>query len=757
MFCMIHHYYIKVKGIVQGVGFRPFVYNVAVSRNLCGSVANNTEGVVIHLEGPEAAIQQCIEIIRTSPPPLSQILDITIEQLPPDGFTGFTILESSTTKNKDVFIPPDVAICNECLDDFFDVYNRRYHYPFTTCTHCGPRFSIIDDIPYDRHTTAMKDFTMCSQCQAEYNNPSDRRFHTQPNACATCGPHIVLCDNSGAILQSAFDDVISHLQKILSNHIVAIKSVGGYHLACDATNDRTVLLLRERKARPFKPFAIMVSSVEFLETFCSVTPEEKKLLQSKERPIVLVKLKKNILSAHVAPGLTYIGVMLPYTPLQYMLFHNNTESIYVMTSANISDEPIIYNDDDAVKRLHTIADYFVTYNRQILSHTDDSVMYVVDEKPYFVRRSRGFVPAPIFIKDTPVHILATGGDLKNSFAMARNNFTVVSQYLGDLSTPWGNELYRKTIAHLCKIFDFHPALVIHDLHPNYFTTMIAAEYQMQGIPVKAVQHHHAHIASVCEEHRIYTPVIGIAFDGTGYGTDHTLWGSEFLIADTSSFTRAAHFDYFGLPGGENAIKDPWKIGLSLLMAAGIDDTQFFRQKKEKEFVKEIILKHLNCPATCSIGRLFDGVAAILGIAHHISTEAEAAMLLEEKALEASLATEAFPVTIREGSSLIIDTAHLVQEIVSMRMLQVPVSTIAMRFHKAIAEVTITTAERLRELHNINTVVLSGGVFHNRILLHLITTGLQKKSFDVFTPQKLPCNDGGIAVGQIAIGRDTYGH
>lgn len=754
---MISHYFIQVKGIVQGVGFRPFVYNIALSHNLCGSVSNDTEGVTIHFEGPEQEIQNCIKIIRTNPPPLAQIIDIKIEKLPPDGFTKFSILQSTTTTIKDVFIPPDVAICHECLDDFFDVHNRRHHYPFTTCTHCGPRFSIIDDIPYDRHNTAMKDFILCSQCQAEYKNPADRRFHTQPNACATCGPHIVLRDSSGNILQSTFDDVISHLQMLLKHHIVAIKSVGGYHLACDATNDKAVLLLRERKSRPFKPFAIMVSSVEFLETFCSVTPKEKELLQSKERPIVLVKLKNNILSTHVAPELTYIGVMLPYTPLQYMLFHNNAKSIYIMTSANISDEPIIYNDNDALERLHSIADYFVTYNRQILSHTDDSVMYVVDHTPYFVRRSRGFVPAPIFIKATPVHILATGGDLKNSFALARNNFAVVSQYLGDLSTPWGNELYRKTIAHFCKIFDFYPALVVHDLHPNYFTTMIASEYQQQGIPVKAVQHHHAHIASVCEEHRIYTPVIGIAFDGTGYGTDHTLWGSEFLIADSASFTRAAHFDYFGLPGGENAIKDPWKIGLSLLMAAGIDDTHFFTEKRQKDFVKEIIQKSVNCPATCSIGRLFDGVAAILGIAHHISTEAEAAMLLEEKAFKAPHTTEAFPVPIRESSGLIIDTGHLIQEIVSMRTLQVPVSTIAMRFHKAIAEVTIATAERLRDLFKINTVVLSGGVFHNRILLHLITTGLQKKSFDVFTPRKLPCNDGGIVLGQIAIGRDTYGY
>ncbi|MCX8123024.1 MAG: carbamoyltransferase HypF [Spirochaetes bacterium] len=754
---MTTHYHIQVKGIVQGVGFRPFVYNIAVSHNLCGSVSNNTEGVTIHLEGPESEIQKCIEIIRTNPPPLAQIIDIHIEKLPPDGFTHFSILESTTTTTRDVFIPPDVAICPECLSDFFDMGNRRYHYPFTTCTHCGPRFSIIQDIPYDRENTAMNPFIMCSECQREYTNPRDRRFHTQPNACATCGPHIVLCDSSGNILQTQFDDIIIHLQKILRTHIVALKSVGGYHLACDATNDECVKLLRQRKQRPFKPFAIMVSSLEFLETFCTVTNKEKELLQSKERPIVLVQLQKNIISPYVAPGLSYIGVMLPYTPFQYMLFHNNTQSIYVMTSANISDEPIIYKDDDAFERLHSIADYFVTYNREILSHTDDSVMYVVDEKPYFVRRSRGFVPAPLFIKQTPVHILATGGDLKNSFALARNNVTVVSQYLGDLSTPWGNELYKKTIAHYCKIFDFEPQSIVHDLHPNYFTTMYAHEYKERGMLTVGVQHHHAHIASVCEEHKLYEPVIGIAFDGTGYGTDHTLWGSEFLIADTTSFTRAAHFDYFGLPGGENAIKDPWKIGLSLLMSGTIDDKNFFTEKKEKDFVKEIIYKNINCPLTCSIGRLFDGVAAILGIAHHISTEAQAAMLLEEYALHALNDTTTFTVPIKEDASLVIDTSYIIREIITMYEANIPVTAIAMRFHRAIADVTIATALKLKDLYNINKIVLSGGVFHNRILLHLISTGLQKKSFDVYIPQKLPCNDGGIALGQIAIGRDTYGH
>ncbi len=752
MHSMTHHYHIQVKGIVQGVGFRPFVYNVAVSHNLCGSVSNDTEGVTIHLEGPDEAIKQCVDIIRNNPPPLAQIIDIKITKLPPNGFKSFTILQSNTTGTRDVFIPPDVAICHECLEDFFDVHNRRYHYPFTTCTHCGPRFSIIDDIPYDRDNTAMKPFSMCPQCYEEYTNPHNRRFHTQPNACPQCGPHIVLCDSSGKVIQSQFDAIISQLQTILKHHIVALKSVGGYHLACDATNDHCVNLLRMRKGRPFKPFAIMVSSLQFLETFCLVTQKEKELLLSKERPIVLLKLQKDIVSPYVAPGLTYIGVMLPYTPFQHMLFSSNDESIYVMTSANISDEPIIYNDDDAFERLGTIADYFVTYNRQILSHTDDSVVYVVDEKPYFVRRSRGYVPAPIFIKETPLHILATGGDLKNSFALARNNVAIVSQFLGDLATPWGNDLYRKTIAHFCKIFDVKPKLIAHDMHPNYFTTMFAQE--QTTLQTVAVQHHHAHIASVCQEHSIEEPVIGIAYDGTGYGTDHTLWGSELLIADTKEFIRAAHFDYFGLPGGEHAIKDPWKIGLSLLMTSSVDDSTFFTQKQEKEFVKEIVYKTINCPATCSIGRLFDGVAAILGVAHHISTEAEAAMLLEEKALEAIKDTTVFEVPIKQEQTLVIDTAHIIQEIVNMIELHVPVAAIAMRFHRAIAEVTITTACKLREHYSINKVALSGGVFHNRILLHLITTGLAKKSFDVYTPHKLPCNDGGIALGQIAIAREN---
>ncbi|MGQ9842234.1 MAG: carbamoyltransferase HypF [Spirochaetota bacterium] len=753
---MIHHYHIRVKGIVQGVGFRPFVYNLAVAHNLYGSVSNDTEGVSIHLEGPEKDIHQCIDSILNNPPPLAQITSITIKKLSPDGLTNFTIQESTTTNLKDAFIPPDVAICNECLNDFFDVHNRRYHYPFTTCTHCGPRFSIIEDIPYDRKNTAMKPFSMCTQCLKEYTNPQDRRFHTQPNACWQCGPHIILCDSSGNVIQTQFDAVISQVKDILKHHIVALKSVGGYHLACDATNDYCVQLLRQRKGRPFKPFAIMVSSIEFLETFCLVSSKEKELLQSKERPIVLVRLQKNILSQYVAPGLAYLGVMLPYTPFQYMLFANNGDSIYIMTSANISDEPIIYQDDDAFERLKYIADYFVTYNREIISHTDDSVMQVVDEKPFFIRRSRGFVPTPLFLKKSPIHILATGGDLKNSFALARDNVVIVSQYLGDISTPWGNDLYRKTITHYSKIFDCTPALVVHDLHPNYFTTMFANELHVKGIPTLATQHHHAHIVSVCEEHSFFEPVIGIAYDGTGYGPDHTLWGSELLIADVKEFIRVAHFDYFALPGGENAIKDPWKIGLSLLLSSGIETTSFYTDKKEKESVEEIIKKNLNSPLTCSIGRLFDGVASLLGIVHHISTEAEAAMLLEEEALkEYSDSPSSLLISIHDADTFIVNTAQLIQEIVTMLSMKIPTPTIAIRFHKAIVQITVDLAVQLRDKYNINTVALAGGVFHNRILLHLITQGLQKKSFDIILPKKLPCNDGGIALGQITIGRENY--
>jgi len=755
------HYKIQVNGIVQGVGFRPFVYALATGNNCKGSVVNNTEGVTIHLEGEEQSIQQCIDAIKNSPPPLAKIIDIRITKLPLNGYTAFTIEESQITTCKDTFIPPDVAICNECRDEFFDSTNRRYHYPFTTCTHCGPRFSIIDDIPYDRATTSMRSFPMCSNCLAEYRNPLNRRFHTQPNACGICGPEYRLCDSSGKTILTQFDAIMEQVKALLKDHIVAIKSVGGYHLACDARSDRCVKLLRERKNRPFKPFAIMVSSIEFLETFCSVTAREKELLQSRERPIVLVKLNKTIFSTHVAPDLTYIGVMLPYTPFHYMLFDNNRENIYIMTSANIADEPIIYKDNDAFERLHTIVDYFVTYNREIIAHTDDSVMYVVDEHPFFVRRSRGYVPAPLFIKKTPLHILATGGDLKNSFALARNNFVIMSQYLGDLSTPWGNDLYRKTIAHFSKIFDFKPALVVSDLHPGYFTTLFAHELEEHGVQTIATQHHHAHIASVCQEHGISQPVIGIAYDGTGYGTDHTLWGSEFLIADTTTFTRAAHFDYFKLPGGEHAINNPWKIGLSLLQCTAIDSKNFFTNcssEQEKSLVEEIIQKNINCPLTCSIGRLFDGVAALLGLAHHISTEAEAAMLLEEEALKAYSDTCVLPVPIKNSMPYGIDTAWLVQEIVSMMDRGITPATIAMRFHRAIADVTVRVALMLREQFKIHSVALSGGVFHNRILLHCIVEGLRQNRFDVYTPLQLPCNDGGIALGQIAIGRDTYnGH
>jgi len=752
---MLKHFHIRVNGIVQGVGFRPFIYRLALEHNIKGYVLNDTEGVTIEAEGEEKALKRFIKAIKEDFPPLAIVQEVKIEEKEVNHFEKFWIEKSRTTEKKITFIPPDTNICKDCLKEFFDPKDRRYHYPFIVCTHCGPRFSIVKDIPYDRHNTSMDEFPMCPECKKEYENPLDRRFHTQPTACPVCGPKLFLYKNDKTLISEDIDEIVKRVYHSLkSGHIVAIKGVGGYHLACDATNNKAVLKLRERKRRPFKPFALMAGSIEKVEEFLYVSPKEKEVLLSKERPILILKEKKSLVSKYVAPDLSYIGIMLPYTPFQYLLFSLDKDLILVMTSGNLSEEPICFRDEEAFERLSHIADYFVTYNREIVAHSDDSVMFVINETPFFIRRSKGFVPSPILMKKSfPVHLFASGGDLKNSFAIAKDKVVILSQYLGDLESPVTQRVYKEAVEHFLKVFDVHPEVFISDMHPNYFTTALTDKLAGEKPRIK-VQHHHAHIVTVMAEHEIGDTVIGLSFDGTGFGTDRKIWGSEFLIADRKDFQRIAHFSYFMLPGGEKAIKEVWRIGLSLLYHAGIPIEYLpFRENKPLSIILQMLEKKLNSPFACSIGRIFDGVSAILGICETISTEAEAAQKLEETALKAKNFYKLNIEPEEKGKEIVIPTEELIRKIVELKDRGIGNPEIALSFHWAIIEVSLKVVERIRESSGIKRVVLSGGAFQNRILLKGLWGKLKKAGFEVFLPQKTPLNDGGIALGQIIIGRE----
>jgi hydrogenase maturation protein HypF len=749
---------IRVRGIVQGVGFRPFVYKLAKKHEISGYVLNDTEGVFIHAEGKEADIDRFIINIHAEKPEIARIESLDQSTAEVNNYPDFSINESRKTSEKSTFLPPDFSICSDCLEEFFSKEDRRQSYPFITCTNCGPRFSIISDLPYDRKQTAMSEFEMCAGCRGEYSDPGNRRFHTQPNACAICGPRITLRDNRGKpLIENDADKIADRTVELLLTEkaIVAIKGIGGYLLACNGESDEAVKRLRDLKNRPFKPLALMAGNIETVESFLHLAEKEKELLHSIERPVLLLKEKRKRVSRYIAPGLTHIGIMLPYTPFLHQVFSLKKDMVLVMTSGNLSEEPIAFDDADAFKRLGDIADFFVTYNREIIAHTDDSVIFVEDEKPYFIRRSRGYVPVPFRTKPHPRHLIATGGDLKNCFALCRDDIIILSQHMGDLGSPVGYELFRKSFDHFRNVFSFSPDAVITDMHPGYFTTTIARELENSGLKKIPVQHHHAHIASVLEEHAVDDKVIGIAFDGTGYGLDTKLWGSEFLIADKKEFQRAAHFSYFKLPGGERAIHDVWKTGLSLLHLAHGDDYPVMGKSDEADIILQMLREDINSPETCSIGRLFDGVSAIVGVSRTVSTEAEAAMLLEERAAAFNGKSKytGFMVPAAEGEKIVLDTASLIRHITNLVSKGLDSTEIAYLFHRSIADTTVATAKALREKYSIERVALSGGVFQNRLLLSMTRKGLEASKFRVFTNRKVPANDGCIALGQIAVGKE----
>ncbi len=756
---------LTVTGVVQGVGFRPFVYGLARQNQLTGFVGNNSGGVFIEIEGPLAALTHFHTCLVTSPPPLAHIEAITVETIAPRGETTFTIVHSQEHAAAHTLISPDISICSDCLREIFTPTDRRYRYPFTNCTNCGPRFTIIQDIPYDRPRTTMAPFAMCPACQAEYDNPLDRRFHAQPNACPICGPHLWL-EPSAPFPHTApyptADAALRQTQHLLATgHIVAIKGIGGFHLACDATNGTAVAQLRQRKGRVEKPLAVMATNIATVHQFAELSAAEARLLTDKARPILLLRKKPgHYVSDLVAPGNQTIGVMLPYTPLHYLLLNPTGEPegedpglVWVMTSANYSQEPIVQDNDAARQQLATLADAFLLHNREIHSRCDDSVLRVLahTHPPSLmpIRRSRGYAPFPVKLPQAVPPLLAVGGELKATFCLAHERHAYLSQHIGDMENLETLEAFAAAVSHFQSIFRLQPVRIACDMHPAYLSTRWA---QAQSLPVITIQHHHAHIASVMAENGLdgSQPVIGFSFDGTGYGPDGAIWGGEVLLADYRTYRRAAHLKYVPLAGGDIAIKRPYRLALAHLWAAGITWTQDLPPVAACSLTEQRTLMHqletgLNAVPTSSMGRLFDAVAALIGVRQRVTYEGQAAIELEALAVAEGPTDYVFT---REGE--VIDAAAVIRAIVTDWQQGVNPALIAAKFHSAVAHLVVQISLHLREQMGLNQVALSGGVWQNVRLFEQTQRQLYEHHFDVFTHQFVPANDGGLALGQVMI-------
>ncbi len=739
------------------MGFRPFVFRLAVRHGLTGEVANTSAGVSVRLEGLSGQIESfCADIVRKKPR-LAHISEIAEYPETVKGFDRFSIAESKTERGSSTLISPDVSICDNCLREMSDPDDRRYRYPFINCTDCGPRYSIISDIPYDRPDTTMRHFKMCGQCQAEYNDPGNRRFHAQPNACGICGPHVTLCDNARKAIQT--DNPVERAAELLKQgYILAIKGLGGFHLAADAENHEAVVRLRQRKHREEKPFALMSHSIAHICRYARIRPAEESLLSSHQRPIVLLRKKEpNPVSDAVSPRNRYFGVMLPYTPLHYLIFAGSPFTALVMTSGNLSEEPIASDNEEAFDRLSGIADYFLIHNRDIFARSDDSIVRNEESETRnvlrFVRRSRGYVPMPVFLRKEIPQILACGAEMKNTVCLTKGNQAFLSQHIGDLENYSTYSFYRETISHISRILDIQPRVIAHDLHPDYLSTRYAQEQQdMRQIPV---QHHHAHIVSCMAENQAEGPVIGLAFDGTGYGTDGNLWGGEMLLAETEQFTRIAHLSYIPMPGGAAAIKEPWRMAVSYLYSTFGEeiwnlDLPVLREKHEKKIkiLIEMIQKKINSPLTSSMGRLFDGIAGIMGIRSHASFEGQAAMELEMLACEN--AASFYDYEHISGDIRRIPFQPIIRGVTEDMKKGIPLPEISAKFHNTLIGLFSELCEIAGKETGVKQAALSGGVFQNPILSKGLTQALEQKGFQVFTHTRVPANDGGISLGQALI-------
>lgn len=742
-----------VSGVIQGIGFRPFVYNLAKKRDLSGYITNTSLGVDIEVEGEYEKIALFFQEIENNHLPLAHITQIEKVTLFPLNYQDFTIRESLNFPQKTVFIPPDICVCEDCLQEMGNIEDRRFRYPFINCTHCGPRYTIIADLPYDRPKTSMNVFKMCDECVQEYQDPTHRRFHAQPNACPVCGPRLELCNRDGKLLR-VDDPIARSIELLKEGYILAIKGLGGFHLVVDGENDQAVRSLRMRKLRDEKPFAIMSLGISQISQYAKISPEEESLLLSPQRPIIILEKKKpNSLSSHIAPSNKNFGVMLPYTPLHYLLLRHDFLAL-VMTSGNVSEEPIVIDNDDAFYHLCRVTDYFLIHNRDIYLRCDDSLVQKIGSRPRIIRRARGYVPLPLSLPVQSPPILSCGAELKNTFCLSKGNSAFLSQHIGDLKNLESYRFFCFTIDHLKKLLDVEPVLCTHDLHPDYLSTRYALE--QSGIETMGIQHHHAHIVSCLTENGIDGPTIGLAFDGTGYGVDGNIWGGEVLAVEDSRFTRLAHFAYVPMPGGDAVTKEPWRMALSYLFFTFgetlYDFTLPLFQKIEERKIKvilEMIQKGVNCQRTSSLGRLFDALAAILGVRLQVSYEGQAAveleMILDEN--EEGL----YPFEWEKGEECyVISPAPIISGVVGDLLEGKSPSRISYKFHQTLIQLFAELVNQLREETGLDRIALSGGVFQNATLLFGLEKTLQERGFSVFSHSKVPTNDGGISLGQAAI-------
>jgi hydrogenase maturation protein HypF len=776
---------VAIRGAVQGVGFRPFVFRLAKELRLAGWVNNSAQGVFIEVEGPESKLKGFLIRLETEKPPRSFIQSLESSWLDPAGFDGFTIRESEASGVKTALILPDIATCPDCLSEILDPRNRRYFYPFTNCTNCGPRFSIISALPYDRANTSMKAFTMCPDCQREYDDPVDRRFHAQPNACPACGPHLELWDAHGACVAKEVQALNGAAQAIRTGKILAAKGLGGFHLMVAAHDEHAVCRLRQLKHREEKPLALMLPSLEGTKSICGISALEERLLLSPEAPIVLLhriqtgSAPRFPLATSIAPNNPNLGVMLPYTPLHHLLM-SLLEFPVVATSGNLSDEPICIDEREALERLRGIADLFVVHNRPILRHVDDSVVRVLAGREQVIRRARGYAPLPIALKSTRYkaqRVLAVGGHLKNAVGLSAGPEVFISQHIGDLETVQAHEAFQRVISDFEKLYQIRPQVIAADAHPDYLSTKFArgllerakpssdsnqiqesSARSQNGLGLVSVQHHVAHALSCMAENEVQPPFLGVSWDGTGYGLDGTIWGGEFFRIKEDSWERLAHFRQFQLPGGDRAVKEPRRAALGLLYEL-FGQAVFAMDKlgpvnafsaSELGSLKTVLARQINAPLTSSVGRIFDAVASLTNLRQQVRFEGQAAMELEFS-LEGCEIDECYPIslanpiaTAKDPQVLLVDWSALVQDILRDIEKGTPTSQISARFHNALVEAIILVAHKVEN----ERVVLSGGCFQNRYLTERAIERLREEGFHPYWHQRVPPNDGGICLGQV---------
>jgi hydrogenase maturation protein HypF len=768
---------VRVEGVVQGVGFRPFVYTLATGLGLTGLVGNDLDGVFVEVEGPLAAVSEFLLLLERDAPPLARIERVTTSAITPRRSASFAIVASEPAASagpdgaggrRRTLVSADTATCADCLSELTDPADRRFGYPFINCTNCGPRFTIVRDVPYDRPLTTMAAFAMCEPCAAEYHDPADRRFHAQPTCCPACGPRLALLDPAGNVLAGEPlppEPVAAAAELLRQGRILAVKGLGGYHLAADAACEEAVALLRARKHREDKPFAVMAADLAAARRLAEVDTAAADLLTSPARPIVLLPRRPGAaVAAATAPGNRQLGIMLPYTPLHHLLLAAMGQAgqsaaarsrPMVLTSGNVSEEPIVYRDEEALERLGGIADAFLTHDRAIHIRTDDSVARTFCGRPMLLRRSRGYVPEPVVVASGfPRHVLACGAELKNTFCLARDRYVFVSHHIGDLENAETLRSFTEGIEHFGRLFDVDPQVVAHDLHPEYLSTKYAVELaETSPVRLEGVQHHHAHIASCLADNGADGPVIGVAFDGTGFGTDGTIWGGEFLAADLATFERGGHLAPVPMPGGAAAIRQPWRMAAAYLaadpQAPPAPDLDVVRRNQASwSAILAMARRGVNSPLTSSAGRLFDAAAAILGVRDAINYEGQAAVELEQLADPAE--TGAYPAALEAGHPFQARGSDLLHGVIDDLTSGVPAPVIAARFHHGVAALIEAGCLAMRDRYGLDAVALSGGVFQNLLLLHATVSRLEARGFRVLVHSRVPCNDGGISLGQAVV-------